>query len=287
MPVQLTGKLLRLARLSRRADDRFLIVPLDHTITDGPIGTAAGFGRLVGDIAAGGADAIVVHKGRARTLPAAVLADCGLIIHLSASTAHGPDSDAKVVVGTVADAVRLGADAVSVHVNIGSATESRQLADAGAVADECERWGVPLLAMMYPRGPRISSQFDPDLLAHVATVAADLGADLVKLPLAAPVEAMADVVAASPLPVVVAGGVLAELSGAELATTALAAGCHGLAVGRRVFTSASPRQTVREIAAVIHGGDPDSSTVDSVALELPVPKGNNPRIDDDRMVGAR
>ncbi|WP_158883092.1 2-amino-3,7-dideoxy-D-threo-hept-6-ulosonate synthase [Amycolatopsis anabasis] len=249
----LTGKSLRLARLSRHCDDRFLFIPLDHTISDGPIATAAGFNQLVRDIADGGADAIVVHKGRARTIQPELLSRCALVVHLSASTAHAPDTNAKVLVGEVAEAVRLGADAVSVHVNIGSDTEAGQLADLGTVAKASDRWGIPLMAMMYPRGPRLTEPGDPVLLSHVVNIAADLGADLVKVPMAAPPDRMVEVVASSPLPIVVAGGSGADTSVAQLATNALTVGCHGLAVGRRVFTSAAPRQTVHELATIIHG----------------------------------
>ncbi|MGH3908091.1 MAG: 2-amino-3,7-dideoxy-D-threo-hept-6-ulosonate synthase [Pseudonocardiaceae bacterium] len=249
----LTGKSLRLARLSRPADGRFLFIPLDHSVSDGPIRGVTGFTKLVQDIADGGADGIVVHKGRARTIPPSLLRQCALVVHLSASTAHAPDANAKVLVGDVEDGVRLGADAVSVHVNIGSDTEAAQLADLGAVAAACDRWGMPLMAMIYPRGPRVSDPAEPALLAHIVNIAADLGVDVVKTVLATPAERMAEVVASSPLPIIVAGGGSAEKSLYEFATSALATGCRGLAVGRRVFTSPAPYQAVRDLAAIVHG----------------------------------
>ncbi|MEU6062841.1 2-amino-3,7-dideoxy-D-threo-hept-6-ulosonate synthase [Streptomyces sp. NPDC047097] len=249
----LSGKDLRLARLSRPGDGRFLFVPLDHSVSDGPIVSAEGFGTLVQDIVAGGADGIVVHKGRARLIPPELLAHSALVVHLSASTAHAPDVDAKVLVGDVEEALRLGADAVSVHVNIGSDTEAAQLADLGAVASACERWGIPLMAMIYPRGPRVDDPTRPELIAHVVNIAADLGVDIVKTVLAAPTERMAEVIAGSPLPVIVAGGGGSGQSLHEFAHAALSAGCRGLAVGRRVFTSPSPQQAVRELAAIVHG----------------------------------
>ncbi|MEV7730035.1 2-amino-3,7-dideoxy-D-threo-hept-6-ulosonate synthase [Streptomyces sp. NPDC101733] len=249
----LTGKALRLARLSRRGDGRYLFIPLDHSVSDGPIVSAAGFPDLVADIAAGGADAVVVHKGRARLIPPSLLTRTGLVVHLSASTAAGPDVDAKVLVGDVEDCVRLGADAVSVHINIGSDTEAAQLSDLGTVAAACERWGMPLMAMIYPRGPRVDDPTRPDLVAHVVSVAADLGVDIVKTVLATPPERMAEVVASSPLPIIVAGGGGSEESLVAFAAAALDAGCAGLAVGRRVFTSPSPKQAVQKLAAIVHG----------------------------------
>ncbi|MDW4910387.1 2-amino-3,7-dideoxy-D-threo-hept-6-ulosonate synthase [Streptomyces sp. ADMS] len=249
----LTGKALRLARLSRAGDGRYLFIPLDHSVSDGPIVSAAGFPDLVTDIAKGGADAVVVHKGRARLIPPAVLTTTRLVVHLSASTQAGPDADAKVLVGDVEECVRLGADAVSVHVNIGSDTEAAQLSDLGTVAAACDRWGMPLIAMVYPRGPRVNDPTRPELVAHAASIAADLGVDIVKTVLAAPPERMAEVVESSPLPIVVAGGGGTEGSLEAFATAALSAGCAGLAVGRRVFTSPSPKHVVQKLAAIVHG----------------------------------
>ncbi|GHH60390.1 2-amino-3,7-dideoxy-D-threo-hept-6-ulosonate synthase [Lentzea cavernae] len=245
-------KALRLRRLSRPQDDRYLFVPLDHSVSDGPVVPRDRWQDLIRSVALGGADAIIVHKGRVRTIDPAALGGCALIVHLSAGTAHMADANAKVLVGEVDEAVRLGADAVSVHVNIGSDTEARQLTDLGTVAAACEAWNFPLVVMAYARGPRVGDPRDPALLAHVVNIAADLGADIVKTNLAHSSEGMADVVASCPVPVVVAGGPASTNSIAGHARTAMAAGCAGLAVGRRIFTSPAPLQLVAELASIVH-----------------------------------
>ncbi|NUT47681.1 MAG: fructose-bisphosphate aldolase [Saccharothrix sp.] len=246
------GKALRLSRLSRFGDGRHLFVPLDHSVSDGPVTAGRAFTDLVSTLTDAGADAVVVHRGRVRSIDPAALHGAGLVVHLSASTRHGPDTDAKVLVAGVEDAVRLGADAVSVHVNIGSATEARQLADAGSVASECDRLGMPLLVMAYLRGPRVVDPHDAADLAHVVNVAADLGADLVKTSWADPLGRLAEVVVASPIPVVVAGGPSGSGDLAEYAREVIAAGCAGLAVGRRVFEHPHPARAVNALAAVVH-----------------------------------
>lgn len=248
------GKAFRLRRLSPAGDGRYLFVPLDHSVSDGPVVPADQWDDLVRALVAGGADGIIVHKGRTRTLAPDVLRNCALVVHLSASTACGPDVNAKVLVGDVEEAVRLGADAVSVHVNIGSHTEGQQLADLGAVARSCDTWGMPLIAMVYPRGPRIADPHDPRLLAHLANVAADLGADFVKTSVALPLDRMADVVAGSPIPILAAGG---PQDGSDLiayGAAVMATGCQGLAVGRRIFSAPSPVSVVSGLAAVVHPG---------------------------------
>jgi 2-amino-4,5-dihydroxy-6-oxo-7-(phosphonooxy)heptanoate synthase len=170
--------------------------------------------------------------------------------------------------------VRLGADAVSVHVNVGSVTEARQLADLGAVADAADAWGVPLMAMVYARGPAVVDPHDPGRVAHVAAVAVDLGADIVKTVAARPEARMADVVADCPVPVVVAGGADDGSDLLGFAARMMAAGCSGLAVGRRVFTHPSPRTLVRALADVVHA---------PLAADLAGLRG----LDGDRRVGAR
>ncbi|MFE7761552.1 class I fructose-bisphosphate aldolase family protein [Streptomyces sp. NPDC057438] len=248
-----TGKPLRWRRLSLAGDDRHLLIPLDHSVSDGPVAPPGQWEALLRELVAGGADGVIVHKGRARTLAPELLGNCALVVHLSASTACSADVDAKVLVGDVEEAVTLGADAVSVHVNIGSDTEGRQLADLGAVARSCDTWGMPLIAMVYPRGPRIENPHDPALLAHVVNVAADLGADMVKTTVALPLDRMAEVVAHSPIPVLAAGGPPDGSDLIEYGTAVMAAGCRGLAVGRRVFSSPSPASLVSRLAAVVHG----------------------------------
>ncbi|WP_328222746.1 MULTISPECIES: class I fructose-bisphosphate aldolase family protein [unclassified Streptomyces] len=252
-----TGKPLRWRRLSLAGDDRHLLIPLDHSVSDGPVAPPGRWEDLLKALVAGGADGIIVHKGRARTLAPDLLKNCALVVHLSASTACSADVDAKVLVGDVEEAVTLGADAVSVHVNIGSDTEGRQLADLGAVARSCDTWGMPLIAMVYPRGPRIENPHDPVLLAHIVNVAADLGADMVKTSVALPLDRMAEVVAHSPIPVLAAGGPPDGSDLIEYGTAVMAAGCRGLAVGRRIFSSPSPASLVSRLAAVVHGHGDD------------------------------
>ena len=249
------GKSFRMRRLSAAGDGRYLFVPLDHSVSDGPVVPQARWNGLIRALVDGGADAVVVHKGRARTLAPGILRNCALVVHLSAGTVYAADADAKVLVGEVEDAVRLGADAVSVHVNLGSDTEHRQLTDLGAVAASCDSWNMPLLAMVYPRGPRIADPHDPTLLAHAVNIAADLGADLVKTSVALPLDRMAEVVGSSPIPVLAAGGPPDGSDLVDYGKSLMHTGCRGLAVGRRIFSSSSPASLVARLAAVVHADE--------------------------------
>ena len=244
---------LRMRRLYRYRDDRLLIVPLDHSVSEGPITGGRRLNGLVGQLTQVGVDAVVLHKGSLRHVDHDWFTEIGLIVHLSASTAHAPDPDAKYLVAGVEEALRLGADAVSVHVNLGSAQEARQVADLASVADACDRWNVPLIAMMYPRGPKVTDPREPALVAHAASLAADLGADAVKTVYTGDVTTMADIVDTCPLPIVVAGG--SVRGGGELAAYAadvLKTGVAGLAVGRSVFQSPNPTAAAELLVNAVH-----------------------------------
>ncbi|MFV2019993.1 2-amino-3,7-dideoxy-D-threo-hept-6-ulosonate synthase [Micromonospora sp. LOL_023] len=260
------GTELRLRRLARHGDSRLLVVPLDHSVSDGPLMPANLLGPLIAELAGSGVDAVVLHQGSVRAVDPAAFGTMALIVHLSASTRHAADPDAKYLVATVSAAVRRGADAVSVHVNLGSREEARQLADLAAVAEEADRWGIPVLAMMYPRGPRIENPNAPELVAHAATLAADLGADLVKVPFAGGTQAMADVVVGCPIPVLVAGGPARDgwPALADYVESIMLSGVAGLAMGRNIFQAPDPAGRAGRVAALVH---PGRVAVPAAALE--------------------
>ena len=244
----------RLRRLHRHGDN-LMIVPLDHSIADGPVVRGARLDSLVAQLVDSRVDAIVVHKGSIRHIRQESLGDMSLIVHLNASTRHAGDPDAKYLVAGVEEALRLGADGVSVHVNLGSDQEARQIGDLSAVARACDEWNVPLLAMMYPRGPRITDPKDPELVMHAAILAADLGADIVKTPYVGPSEVMTDITHACPVPMVVAGGPprSSDFETTAFVAEALRGGVRGVAMGRSVFESDDPGRTARAVADVVHG----------------------------------
>ena len=252
------GRRVRLAHLSRHTGTGLLIVPLDHAVGAGPLRTEGSLDTLVGSLADHGADAVVLHKGAVRRVRAARFADVSLVVQLNASTRMAADPDAKYPVATVEEALSLGAQAVSVQVNAASLTEGAQIAHLASVAGACDRWGVPLLAMMYVRGPAVRDGRAPALVAHAISIAAELGADLVKTALPDNPAAMSQIMARAEVPVLAAGG--GPEGGADAVLGRLAdamrAGAAGVAAGRLVFTAADPAAMVRRLAAVVHDRTP-------------------------------
>ena len=254
-----TGKRIRLERIFNRNTGKTVIIPMDHGVTLGPIKGIISVREAATKIANGGADAAIVHKGAARFGHRGYGKDLGLILHLTASTALGPDPDNKVLVTSVAEALKIGADGVSVHVNIGANNESSMLEMLGRVSAECDEWGMPLLAMMYPRGNeknknKAKSEHNAEYVKHAARVGAELGADIVKTNYTGNMDSFKEVVQGCPVPVVIAGGVKNDSDKAflESVSEAMSAGAKGVAIGRNAFQHQNPELMVRRLCKIVH-----------------------------------
>ena len=250
------GKAIRLERILDRNTGKTVIIPMDHGISIGPVEGLIDWTATVDAVAEGGANAIVQHKGLVETGHRGSGKDVGLIIHMSASTSLAPDPNSKTLVCTIEETIQFGADAVSIHINIGAEDEKEMLHDFGVVSREARRWGMPLLAMMYTRGPKIKNQYDPAMVKHAARVGAELGADIVKVPYTGTPETFRDVVEGCFVPVVIAGGEKMDTDEdiLEMVKGALDAGGAGVSIGRNVFQHRNPSKIVRAISLIVHGG---------------------------------
>ncbi len=250
------GKKIRLERIIDRNSGKTVIVPMDHGVTVGPIRGLEDMRTTVSRIVAGGANAILMHKGIVRAGHRGAGKDIGLIIHLSGGTSMSPDPNAKELVCTVEEAIKLGADAVSVHINLGAETDKEMLGQLGFVSERCLQWQMPLVAMMYTRGPKIKSEFDVNNVKHAARVGAELGADIVKVPYTGSVKSFTEVVRGCPVPVVIAGGPKMESDKDifEMVDGALKAGAMGLSIGRNAFQHKNPEKIVGALCKMVHKG---------------------------------
>ena len=248
------GKDIRLERIVDRDSGRTVIVPMDHGVTLGPIPGLADMRTAVTNIVGGGANAILMHKGMVGAGHRKAGRDVGLVIHLSASTVLSPYPNAKRLVCSVEEAHKLGADAVSIHINLGDETEGDMLDQFGAVSESCMEWGMPLIAMVYTRGEKIKSEYDVEPVKHAARVGAELGADIVKVNYTGSTESFREVVNGCTIPVVIAGGEKVETD-EELFTMvdeAIKAGAAGASIGRNAFQHADPQRVVEAISKMVH-----------------------------------
>ena len=259
------GKEIRLERIIDRNSRRTLIIPMDHGVTVGPIAGLEDMRTTVGKVVAGGANAILMHKGIVRAGHRGAGKDVGLIIHLSAGTSISPDPNAKELVCTVEEAITLGADAVSVHINLGAETDKEMLQQLGYVSGECLHWQIPLVAMMYTRGAKIKDEFDVKNVKHAARVGAELGADIVKVPYTGSIKSFTEVVQGCPVPVVIAGGpkMGSDKDIFKMVEGALQAGAAGLSIGRNAFQHEKPDKMVQALSRMVHNS---ASVKEAVAI---------------------
>lgn len=250
------GVMRGLKRFFATPDKRAFLLTLDHGASDGHL---PGLMHLPALLTAAGERAVqgvVLNKGMARAYGAKIHPGLQVVVQLSAGTKHGLPTYLKTLVCSVEEALRVGADSVCVHVNIGNDQEDRMLADFGSVCDEAHQLGLPVMAVIYPRGGQIVNERDPSLIAHAIRVGGELGADMVCTPFSMDPRSYMDAVEACPAPVLVAGGpargdyeqFLKELN------LALQCGAAGACVGRNIFQHPDPVLALEMALTVVHGG---------------------------------
>ena len=248
------GKKIRLERIINRHTGRTVIAPMDHGVSNGPMKGIIDIDKTVESISQGGADAILMHKGIVEQGHRGYGKDIGLIVHLSASTSLAPNPNNKVIVTSVEKAIQLGADAVSLHVKLGSETESEMLQELGAISETCSYWGIPLLAMMYPRGQKVENEHDVELVKHAARVGSELGVDIVKTNYTGDPDSFKEVVEGALVPVVIAGGPKVDTDEEllQMVKDSIEVGGAGVAFGRNLFQAENPGKITKAISEVVH-----------------------------------
>jgi fructose-bisphosphate aldolase/2-amino-3,7-dideoxy-D-threo-hept-6-ulosonate synthase len=243
------GRDIRLARILNGG--KMLCIPMDHGISNGPIKGLEDIHSVIYECSSAGLTCVLVNKGIIKSMPRPP--NIGLIAHFSASTSIGPAPNRKILIGSVEEAIRLGADAVSLHINIGSKEEPEMLQKLGMISDKCDEWSVPLVAMMYPRGENIKNPHDPEIVAHAARVGAEAGADVVKAVYTGDPTSFRRVVRGCPVPIVIAGGPKASTDREilEMCEGAMTAGAKGVTFGRNIFQHQNPPAIVRALYKII------------------------------------
>jgi predicted phospho-2-dehydro-3-deoxyheptonate aldolase len=236
---ELDGKALRLSRLFSQECKKTCLVPIDHGTTFGPIDGIKDYNRIIKQVIEGGANGVVLHKGLLKSLNQYETMKKGhYIVHLSASTNLCREPSNKVLVTSIEEAIKLGADCVSIHVSLGAECEREMLRDFGIVSRHCTEWGMPLLAMMYV----INGTKKTEYIKHAVRIAEELGADIVKTECPGRIEDLSDVTEHVQIPVVVAGGEKMEDPKMllKMVNDAVQAGVSGVAIGRNIFQYKNP-----------------------------------------------
>ena len=260
------GKNIRMERIINRNSRRTIIIPMDHGLTVGTIRGIEDMAAMVDKVALGGANAVLVHSGMIGAGHRQSGKDIGLIVHLSGGTTLALDPNRKILVCTVERALKMGADAVSIHINIGADDEPEMLQDAQKVVESCREWGMPLIAMMYPRGAKIKDEHDPEVVNIAVRVGAELGADIVKTNYTGDIDSFKYIVKGAHVPVIIAGGPKMDTTVdlLQVVYDSIQAGCTGVAFGRNVFQAEDPTKLVKAIAKLVH----ENYTIEEVLQEF-------------------
>jgi fructose-bisphosphate aldolase/2-amino-3,7-dideoxy-D-threo-hept-6-ulosonate synthase len=232
------GKKIRLERIFDRKTDRTVIVHLDY-VANG----------IEGIIANGGANAAIVNKGTARSRFSYCYGrDLGLILHLTASYRNK-----EVLVASVKEALKLGVDGVSLHVNV---NKSSMLEILSKVSADCDEWGVPLLAMIRGCGEQ-----EMDCIKRDALTCVELGADVVKINYTGDIDSFKEVIKSCSVPVVIAGEVKSNLKNLKnnldeaflkSVSDAMQAGAKGIAISGNIFQHPSPELLISRLYKIVH-----------------------------------
>lgn len=167
-----------------------LFLPYDQGLEHGPrdffANPRASDPRYILRLAlAGGFNGVAIQIGLAEKFYWDYAGEVPLILKLNGKTDIPSDAAAlSPVHATVADAVRLGADAVGYTLYVGSPAEEHDFAQYHQIREDAHRFGMPLIVWAYPRGSAIEAKGGKDsfyAVDYAARVASELGADVVKI----------------------------------------------------------------------------------------------------------
>lgn len=247
------GKIHKMKRLFSFHSNRTILLPIDHGVSLGPIQGLEQLEPVMEQyINSGKINGIIGHRRIFSLLASPIIRPTAGILHLSASTRLG-NPNMKVLVARVEDAILLGADAISVHINLGESIESTMLHDLGMIVSHAMQYALPVLAMVYVRRGD-TTIYTPDDIALCTRMADDIGVDIVKVPYTGSPESFLRVTQGCSIPVLIAGG--EKLSSTEdiltMVAHALEAGAKGISIGRNIFSAEHPIELLDALELLIH-----------------------------------
>lgn len=259
------GKYVRLKRLLGTSG-KLVGITLDHPIARGVLPGLENAAKTLDAVVSGGPDAVTLQKGMAAKLFDSYAGDVALIVKSTSYSPYHRTLDSPTA--TVDEALRLGADAISVGVLVGGERQAEQVAHLAAVSREAERAGLPVVAHIYPRGEFLEGdRLSVENLSYAVRVGAELGVDLIKTEWSGSAETFARVVeAGAPAMVALAGGAPGKQlrDYFQMTRDMLDAGGSGVTYGRFVWGHARPGRVVEALRMLIH----DDATVDSALAHL-------------------
>ena len=151
---------------------------------------------------------------------------------------------------SIEEIIRLNASAVGISVFVGSKYEHQTLMNLSKLVNECEGYGIPVMAVTAV-GKELEKR-DARYLGLACRIAAELGARIVKTYWCD--KDFDKVVAGCPVPVVIAGGPKCETEKEvfEFVDDGMQNGAIGINLGRNIWQSPYPEAMAAALQAIVH-----------------------------------
>ena len=235
----------RMSRIFNRQSGNTVMLAFDHGYIMGP---TSGLERMDLTITPliEYADCIMCTRGALRTIvpPAS---NKPISLRYSAGTTVLTDLNDECLLD-IEDAIRVNASALAIMVAVGSKYEAVTVKNLVRTADMGAKYGIPTLGVTAVGKELVR---DSRYLALASRVCAENGATFVKTYFCE--TGFEQVVAACPVPIVIAGGKkLPENEALEFAWQAIQQGAAGVDMGRNVFQSEHPVAMIQAVRAVVH-----------------------------------
>ena len=238
----------RLSRIFDRKSGHTVMLAFDHGYIMGP---TAGLERLDLNIPplALYADVLMATRGAFRTcIPPVFNKPIALRCTTDTSVLHEDLSYGKLGVD-IEDAIRLNASCLVVQTFVGSDNEVNSFKSLTDMVDAGQRYGIPVMGVTAV-GKEMERTQKYFLLA--TRILAELGANIIKTYYC---DGFEEVVAACPVPIVIAGGKkVPEKEALEMAERAIDSGACGVDMGRNIFQSEDPVAMIQAVRAIVHEG---------------------------------
>ena len=276
------GKTVRMSRLINPKSNKMMAITVDHSISRGILSGLIPIQETIDKIVAGGPDAITMTKGIAELCWPKHAGKASLLLKCSSYSPAHPTCD--VLFGDVEEAVRMGADAMSIGAMMLGDFQARQVQEIGMVAKQCMSMGMPLIGHIYPKGELVNPKdFTKwENIAYCCRAGAELGVDIIKTTYTGDPQTMEKVVEACPARVVIQGGDAGNSVEQYLRMTrdALDAGVGGVTFGRFVWEYKNVTALVKALRYMIHEGAPVKQGLEYLAdLENETAKRNEQSAD--------
>lgn len=237
-------------RLSRliQADGKCFFMPIDHGYFQGPTHCLERPAETIKPLLPY-FDALFVTRGVLRAAIGPAISK-PIILRVSGGTSViGKDLADEGLTTSIDEIIRLNAAAVGVSVFVGSDHEKQTLLNLSSLVNQCEPYGIPVMAVTAV-GKELEKR-DARYLGLACRICAELGARVVKTYWC---EDFDKVVKGCPVPVVIAGGPKCETEKEvfEFVYDGMQKGAIGVNLGRNIWQSPQPVAMSRALQAIIH-----------------------------------